>query len=113
MIDAFRRYRHRAGDGSQRGNTPSVRLSLRQAPVDHAGQCRWPERLAIDDHQIERRVVEGGETVTAAIGDRDPKAVPLEPSAKREADMWIVIDNQKAVHTASPAVFHALDSTGH
>jgi hypothetical protein len=52
----------------------------------------------IDDHQLERCVVEGGETVDAAIGDRNPKTVPLEPSPNGEADMRIVIDNLDAAH---------------
>jgi hypothetical protein len=38
-------------------------------------------------------VVEGGETVDAAIGDRNPKTVPLKPSPNGEADMRIVINN--------------------
>jgi hypothetical protein len=38
-------------------------------------------------------VVEGGETVHSAIGDRNPKAAPLKPSANDEADMRIVINN--------------------
>jgi hypothetical protein len=52
----------------------------------------------IDDHQIERRIVESDETVGAAIGDGDPKTIPLEPSANGEANMRIVVDNQNASH---------------
>jgi hypothetical protein len=95
MIDIFRRFGHRAGGGSQPSNTPSVRLGLGRLEATHT------RHEDIGDHQIERRVVGGGEPGTTAIGDRDPKAAPLEPSAKREGDMRIVINNQKAAHTGS------------
>jgi len=47
----------------------------------------------IDDHQIERRIVESDEAGGTAIGDRDPETIALEPSPNGEADMRIIIDN--------------------
>jgi hypothetical protein len=47
----------------------------------------------IDDHQIERRIVESDEAGSAAIGDRDLETIALEPSPNGEADMRIIINN--------------------
>src|ERR1700730_15816616 len=58
----------------------------------------------IDNHQIERYLLEGGETLGSTIGDRDPKTIPLEPSANGQTDMRIVIDYQNAAHSNSPHV---------
>jgi hypothetical protein len=91
-----------------------VRSGLGQAGVDHPGQPRWPERIAqasrCADHEIEHRIVEGGKTIAAAIGNSEPEAGPLEANAKREADMRIVINNQKTTHTAPHALSLAFDS---
>ena len=94
----IRKVGHRAGNRSRRSNIPSARPGLGQAGV---ALCR---------SQIERRIVEGGKTIAAAIGDSKPKAGLTEANAKREADMRIVINNQKATHTAAHALFLAFDS---
>ena len=67
---------------------------------------KYPDRLEtahvrhedIDDHQVERRVVERREAVGPAVRDRDPETAPLEPGAYRKAGMKVVIDNQNATH---------------
>ena len=81
-----------------------VAIYLRRGPASdkQASRCA--------DHEIERRIVEGGKTIAAAIGNSEPKAGPLEANAKREADMLIVINNQKATHTAAHALSLAFDS---
>src|ERR1700730_12230117 len=96
-----------AGNGGERRQMPSMRLGPRRAFVDHAEQGRWPKRLA----QAARRAKflshsqeVGGETLGSTIGDRDPKAIPLEPSANGQTDMRIVIDYQNAAHSNFPHV---------
>src|ERR1700730_3090275 len=96
-----------AGNGGERRQMPSMRLGPRRAFVDHAEQGRWPKRLA----QAARRAQflshsqeVGGATLGSTIGDRDPKPIPLEPSANGQTDMRIVIDYQHAAHKNSPPV---------
>jgi hypothetical protein len=55
----------------------------------------------VDDHQVEIRSVESGETVGAAVRDRNPEAVLHQPGANSQTDMQVVIDNQVQRITAS------------
>jgi hypothetical protein len=48
--------------------------------------------------QVERRLVESREAIDAAICDRDPKAMSLEPRTSCEAGMQVILDNQNAAH---------------
>ena len=52
----------------------------------------------IDDHQVERCIVERREAIGTAIRDRDPETTPLQPGAYRKAGMKVFIDNQNATH---------------
>jgi hypothetical protein len=52
----------------------------------------------IDDHQVERRIVESDKTIGAAVCDRDLETIALQPRANGEADMRIVVDDQNASH---------------
>jgi hypothetical protein len=74
----------------------------------HGGRMvvEYPDRLEtahprhenVDDHQIERGIVERKQAAGAAIGDRNLKAVPLEPGPNGEANVRIIVDNQNASH---------------
>ena len=57
----------------------------------------------INDHQVERRIVESEETAGTTIGDRDLEAVALQPRPNGETDMWVVIHNKNASH-AGPSL---------
>jgi hypothetical protein len=67
---------------------------------------KYPDRLEpthvrhedIDDHQIERTLVQRGEPALAAIRDRDPEPALLEPYAYGKAGVQVVIDHQDATH---------------
>src|SRR3984893_3073205 len=96
-----------AGNGGGPRQMPSMRLGPPRAVGGHVEQGRWPKRLA----QAARRAKflshsqeVGGETLGSTIGDRDPKTIPLEPSANGQTDMRIVIDYQNAAHSNSPHV---------
>src|SRR5438445_4838967 len=53
-----------------------------------------------DDHQVEGRTVESGETAGAAIGDRDPQTTLPQPGSNGQADMRLVVDNHDTAHNA-------------
>jgi len=53
----------------------------------------------IDDHQVERRIVESEEAAGATIGDGHLETIALQPCANGETNMWVVIHYQNASHT--------------
>jgi hypothetical protein len=73
----------------------------------------YPDRLEtphvrhedIDDHQIERAIVQRGETALTAIRDRDPEPALLEPYAYGKAGVPVVIDYQDATHDDPPPLW--------
>ena len=65
----------------------------------------------IDDHQIETGLIQRSQAVGAAIRDRDPEPIPLQPRGDRETDMPVIIDHENATHGGLPRRFpHALDT---
>jgi hypothetical protein len=59
----------------------------------------------VDDHQVEIRSVESGETVGAAVCDRNPEAVLRPPGTNSRIDMLVVIDDTVRVTASLPLRF--------
>jgi hypothetical protein len=59
----------------------------------------------VDDHQVEIRSVESGETVGAAVCDRNPEAVLRPPGTNSRIDMLVVIDDTVRVTASLPLCF--------
>src|SRR5580704_10748954 len=52
----------------------------------------------IDDHQVESGTIEGRDAVDAAVGDRNPETMLIEPGAHGLPDMRIIVHDQNSPH---------------
>src|SRR6185369_1329242 len=96
-IIRFRAGKSVAGNRDQRNG--------RRVAVEYPDRLETPHvrHEDIDDHQIERAVVQRGEAALTAVRDRDPEPALPEPYAYGKAGVPVVIDYQDATHDPPPS----------